>query len=213
MIRFSLRQWFQKMASSPRPGRPASRPNRRRTLPHLEVLEGRCVPTTVTTLADAGPGSLRQAILDTPGGSTVDFQPGLSGTITLTSGEVAINKDLTVAGPGADVVTVSGNHASRVFNIAPTFTVDISGLTIADGSVGIAFGGGILNAGTLTVTDSTLSGNSVRVGGQGGGIFNEGTLTVTGSTLSGNSASVGGGISNLGGTLTVTSSTLSGNSG
>src|SRR5262249_60219394 len=92
---------------------------------------------------------------------------------------------------------VSGNHASRVFNIAATFTVDISGLTIADGSVGIAFGGGILNAGTLTVTDSTLSGNSVGVGGQGGGIFNEGTLTVTSPTLTGNTASGGGGISNI----------------
>src|SRR5262249_28185971 len=145
LFRLYMRRWFQRLAGSSRRGRLTGRPHRRRILLYIEDLEGRCVPTTVTTLADAGAGSLRQAILDTPAGGTVDFQPGLSGTITLTSGELAINKDLTVAGPGADVVTVSGNHASRVFNIARTFTVDISGLTIADGSVGIAFGGGIFN--------------------------------------------------------------------
>ena len=100
MTRFSLRQWFQKMASSPRRGRLASRAKRRRTLLRLEDFEGRCVPSTVTTLADAGAGSLRQAIRDTPAGGTVDFQPGLTGTITLTSGELAINKNLTIAARG-----------------------------------------------------------------------------------------------------------------
>jgi hypothetical protein len=42
--------------------------------PRLERLEDRCLPSTVTNLNDAGPGSLRQAILDTPGGGTVNFQ-------------------------------------------------------------------------------------------------------------------------------------------
>jgi hypothetical protein len=77
---------------------------------------------------------------------------------------------------------------------------------------GIFSGGGGIenNDGTLTVTNSTLSGNSA-VGGDGGGILsNGGTLTVTNSTLSGNSAAYGGGIANDG-TLTVTNSTLSGN--
>jgi hypothetical protein len=210
MTRFSIRQWFQQMASSSRPRRPASHPNRRQSLLRIEDLEGRCVPTTVTTLDDAGPGSLRQAILDTPAGGTVDFQPGLSGTITLTSGELAVNKDLTVAGPGPDVITVSGNHASRVFDIAAQVTVALSGLTIADGFSLDSFGGGIQNNGTLTVTGSTFTGNRANFGG---GIQNSGTLTVTGSTLSGNSAADGGGIDNeFSGTLTVTDSTLSGNS-
>jgi hypothetical protein len=166
----------------------------------------------VTNLNDAGMGSLRQAILDTPAGGTVDFQAGMTGTITLTSGELAINRDLTISGPGASVVTVSGNHASRVFDITGTFTVAISGLTIADGSVGYpANGGGIFNGGTLTVTNCTLSGNSA---GFGGGILNRGTLTVTDSTLSGNTAPAGdgGGIWNdNNGALTVTGCTLSGN--
>jgi hypothetical protein len=164
----------------------------------------------VTNLNDAGLGSLRQALLDTPSGGTVDFQPGLSGTITLTSGELAINKDLTVAGPGPDVIAVSGNHASRVFDIAARVSVALSGLTIADGFSLDGFGGGIQNNGTLTVTGSTFTGN---FGVFGGGIQNSGTLTVTGSTLSGNDAACGGGIDNQeGATLTVTDSTLSGNS-
>jgi hypothetical protein len=185
----------------------------------LESLEGRWVPSTVTNLNDAGAGSLRQAIIDTSAGGTVDFQDGLSGTITLTTGELAINKDLTIAGPGSSVITVSGNHASRVFDIGATFTVDISGLTIADGGGTAQVGAGIWNAGTLTLTDSTLRGNIASGRSAiGGGIYNEGgTVTVTGSTFSGNSAvsqfltGGGGGIGNQG-MLTLTDSTFSGNS-
>jgi hypothetical protein len=188
--------------------------------PQVETLESRCLPSTVDNLLNAGLGSLRQAITDTPSGGTVDFQPGLTGTITLTSGELLIDKDLTIAGPGAEALTVSGNHASRVFEIAATFTVDISGLTIANGTSN--GGGGVLSAGTLTLSSCLLSNNSATgtyPGGNGGGIYNTGVLTVTASTLSGNAASgasgsrgSGGGIYNAGaGPLTVTASTLSGN--
>src|SRR5262249_39324637 len=196
-----------RLAGSSRRGRLASRPHRRRTLLHLEVLEGRCVPSTVTTLDDAGAGSLRQALLDTPAGGTVDFQPGLTGTIPLTSRELAVNKDLTVAGPGPDVITVSGNHASRVFDIAARITVALSGLTIADGFSLDSFGGGIQNNGTLTVTGSTFTGNRANFGG---GIQNNGTLTVTGSTLSGNAAAGGGGVGNeISGSVTDSAANLS----
>jgi hypothetical protein len=75
---------------------------------------------------------------------------------------------------------------------------------------GAGQGGGLYTGGTLTVSNSTLSGNSASV--HGGGIFNDGTLTVSNSTLSGNSASGGGAIYNYyTGTLTVSNSTLSGN--
>lgn len=191
---------------------------RRPVVLRVEELEGRRVPSTVTNLADAGPGSLRQAILDTPAGGTVDFQPGLSGTIILTGGELAIAKDLTIAGPGAAALTVSGNHASRVFRIDDPANAALSGLTIADGLVAGpgAQGGGIDNAGTLGITDCTIRDNIVvrRVYVTlGGGVHNAGTLTVTSSSLSGNAAGYGGGIANDGpGTLTVTSSTLSSNS-
>src|SRR5262249_15999560 len=124
MARLSLRHWWDRMAGPSPSGRLAGRSGRPLTRLRLEWLEDRCTPTTVTNINEAGMGSLRQAILDTPAGGTVDFQPGLSGTITLTTGELAINQDLTIAGPVADVITVSGNHASRVFDIAATFTVD-----------------------------------------------------------------------------------------
>jgi hypothetical protein len=115
MIGLFSRQLWQRLKLSLRSG------NNRRSLPRrrhgrlsLEVLEDRCVPSTVTNLSDHDPGSLRAAIASTAPGSTVDFQPGLTGTITLTTGELAIAKNLTIAGPGpTSVITVSGNHATR----------------------------------------------------------------------------------------------------
>lgn len=174
----------------------------------------------VTNLDDSGAGSLRQAINFTalPGDTIVFDVPG---TITLTSGELVIDKNLRISGPGAESLAISGNLASRVFHITGAAAVSISGVTIRDGNASAipispdAGGGGIFieSGTTLTLAYSTLSGNSV-LGGSGGGIFNSGgTLTVTNSTLSSNSASYyGGGIFNSGGTLTLTYSTLSGNS-
>jgi hypothetical protein len=120
---------------------------------------------------------------------------------------------LTIAGPGADVVTVSGNRVSRVFEIAATFTVGISGLTVANGSAAND-GGGILNTGTLTLTSSTINSN---VACSGGGIYTSGALTITNSAVNGNVAfgypgiGEGGGIY-ASGAVTITNSTVSGNS-
>ena len=162
----------------------------------------------------AGTGTLRQAIIDAnamAGADTIGFAAGVTGTITLASAALPqITQDLTItnrAGGGFadsewELVVPSLQHSGSV-------TVSISGLTISNGVS--ASGGGINNAGTLTVTNSTFSSNSVNV--QGGGIFNGGTLTVTNSTFSGNSAANGGGICNdAGRTVTVANSTLSGNS-
>src|SRR5262249_28171270 len=138
-----------------------------------------------------------------------------SGTIILTTSELGIGKDLTINGPGADVITVSGNRALRIFNIAPKFVVAISGLTIADGFPQADGGGGILSAGTVTINASILSGNrAAPFGRNGGAISNSGTMTITSTTLNGNSVgnlSSGGAISNSG-TMTITSSILSDNS-
>src|SRR2546426_10601307 len=137
--------------------------------------------------------------------------------ITLTSGELAIGKNLTIQGPSANLLTISGNNASRVFDInASGVTVTLDGLTIANGKFG-GDGGGIYNGGTLNVTNSTISGNSTSGSAFsddfGGGIYNNGTLNVTNSTISGNSVSggnirLGGGIFNNVGTLNVANSTL-----
>jgi hypothetical protein len=176
----------------------------------LEPLEGRCLPSTVTNLSDHDPGSLRDAIATTPAGGTVDFQSDLRGTIPLTTGELAIGKDLTIAGPGSDVITVSGNHQSRVFDITTARnTVTISALTIAGGFAAATYGGAISNIGTLTVNNSIIRDNSAT--GVGGGIYSGGILTVSNSTISSNSGGFGGGIDN-GGMLTVYCSTFIANS-
>ena len=135
-------------------------------------------------------------------------------TITLMTGELAITSSLTINGTGANLLTVSGNNASRVFSIVSGFTVSLSGMKITGGdwrgSGPSGTGGGLTNNGsTLTLTDLTISGNTAS--GFGGGISNGGTLTVTSSTISGNTATGGGGgILNLG-TVTLTNTTISGN--
>ncbi|MFM2197656.1 MAG: hypothetical protein RLZZ505_1088 [Verrucomicrobiota bacterium] len=104
-------------------------------------------------------------------------------------------------------VTISGDNLFRVFRIPAAATVAMHSLRIVNGISNN--GGGILNAGTLSLLHSTLSENDAATGG--GGIYNAGTLAITSSTLSGNLGSLrGGGIDNAG-TLAITSSTLSGN--
>ncbi len=215
MPQFSLRHWLKRMATHRTHRRRTDSSKWQRTRPSVEILEGRWVPSTVTNLNDAGVGSLRQAILDTPAGGTVDFQAGLTGTITLASGELLISRNLTIVGPGANALTISGNHASRVFDIPATSTVMISGLAIADGQApNYQEGGGIYNAGTLTVSGSTIINSYAFYNSQGagGGISNIGILVITGSTFTGNYAAAGGAIANsANGTVAVTHSTLTDN--
>jgi hypothetical protein len=168
---------------------------------------------TVVNTNDSGAGSLRQAIADAAPGDTIDFDAGLSGqTITLTTGELLISKNLTITGP-AGGITVSGNNTSRVFDIGAVgvITVNISSLTIANGNTS-EYGGGIRNVGMLTLTNSTVLANSAYIGG---GIGNNGSLTLTDSEVSGNAASFdGGGIGTFGSngtSVTLTNSTVSGN--
>ncbi len=168
----------------------------------------RAATINVTSTADSGAGSLRDAIAAASSGDTINIS--VTGTITLTGGTLTIAKSLTISGPGASDLAVSGNKAVQVFVVNSGATVTISGLTIENGAAP-AGGGGISNSGMLTVTNSTITGNTADV--FGGGIKNFGTLTLTNSTVSGNSASCcfGGGIYN-GGTLTLTNSTVAGNS-
>ncbi len=165
----------------------------------------------VTNTNDSGPGSLRQALAIANNGDTIDAT-GISGAIILTSGELLVDKSVTINGAGADVLAVDGNTVSRVFQIRfPGETVAISGFTIRNGHAGNASGGiDNENNATLTITNCTISGN---VAGLGGGTFNNGMLTITSTTISGNFSSNGGAVYNSGGgTLTITNSTVSGNS-
>src|SRR5262249_31102316 len=152
-----------------------------RFVPNLEALGDRIVPSTfhVTTLADAGAGSLRDAVAAAnarAGADTIVFDNGLTGTIALTGGELDITDDVKINGSGADKLTVSGSNLSRVFQVEAGETVSISGLTIAGGNAGTGNGGGIDNFGTLTVSDSVFSGNAA---GNGGGLTNESGATAT----------------------------------
>ena len=102
---------------------------------------------TVTTCSDSGAGSLRQAVIDAIAGDTIVFAPSPScSLITLTSGDIEIAKNLTIDGPGAGALTVSGASlgAVSVF-VVDNVTATISGLTIKDGGVngGHSSGGGI----------------------------------------------------------------------
>jgi hypothetical protein len=191
----------------------------------------------VTSLEDLGTGSglrgdLRYAIntanTDPDPSNRIVFQPGLAGTITLTQGSLDITKDLEIDGPGQDLLTVSGNHQSGVFNITAdpqVHVVAISGLTIADGTGvivnGLNVGGGIYNDhAQLTVSDCTITGNAVDGVGLGGGIDSLGTLILNSSTVSDNiSSGSGGGISSggllggssVGGVVTINSSLIADN--
>jgi hypothetical protein len=172
----------------------------------VERLEDRTVLSTFTVhnLADSGLGSLRQAILDansSPGADRIRFAPAArDGTITLTSGQLSITDDLTIDGPGADRLAVSGNDASRVVQVAAGATVSIDGLTITRGRV-LLRGGGIRNDGTLTLTHAVVSDNEVvglpgvvsAVDAFGGGILNTGTLAVSHTRFVGNRSTGGDG--------------------
>ena len=169
---------------------------------------------TVTSTADSGPGSLRAAIASAADGDTINFA-NFAYPITITlSTPLTLGPSVTISGPGYGNLAISGGDSVVVFIINAGATVTISEVTIEHGSS--LLGGGIFNAGTLTLTDSVITKNTL--GTQlGGGIFNAGTLTLIYSTVSGNQAAVsgefgeGGGVYNYFGTLTLANSTISGN--
>jgi hypothetical protein len=150
-----------------------------------------------------------------PAGSGADIivLPGGS-TQTLTEGLPVVSSVVTIAGQGSTIVRDQGAPDFRLFAVSSTGDLALQETTVSGGRAS-GDGGGVANyGGTVTVTNSTLSGNTAPY--TGGGIVNSsgGTVTVTDSTLSGNTARVfyGGGIVNFsGGTVTVTNSTLSGN--
>ena len=185
----------------------------------------------VTNSLDSGAGSLRDAIKHANSGDTIQFDSSLNGqTITLTSGELAITKSLTIEGPGPDKLAISGNCSSRVFRVDQNqkpVIVTIAGLTIENGlDAGAASGGGILNINaTLYLTNdfffnNVVIGHSYGTPGEGGAVFNRGSLTVSHCTFTGNQALGGyGGVKGEGGailnnwpaTATISDSTFTSN--
>jgi hypothetical protein len=128
---------------------------------------------------------------------------------------VVVHRDLSIVGAGADLTVVDGKGAGSVFFIMEDATVLLSGLTITGGTGSAAgddqsAGGGIVNLGILTVSDSVLRANRAD---WGGAIHNyTGNLTVTDSTISDNSARRGGGLGNHKGEMMVRRSMIIANS-
>jgi hypothetical protein len=155
--------------------------------------------------------TLREAIhrATNAGAPSIIFGAPVTGTIALTQGQIDVNVGLAITGPGARVLTVSGNNLSRVFSFN-TGTSVLSGITVGNGHVagtpGVAAQGGAIYHGrnsNLSVTDCTFTGNSVLGGtgfgngssgvkGQGGAIYSEGFLTLTGCTFSSSNTATGG---------------------
>ena len=181
--------------------------------PQLEALENRWLLSTLTVLntLDSGAGSLRAEIAVANSNDTIVFAPSLDNqTIKLTSGELVINKTLTIQGPGAGALAISGGNNSRVFEVYGFNTnVMLSGLTITQGNgrgnLDTGDGGGILNmdGSTLTISGCTLSNN--RATFEGGGVANQfaATLNILNSTLSGNIVNDGNGGGEGGGVYSI----------
>jgi hypothetical protein len=159
----------------------------------LSLALAACQPTTptgpptvtVSSLADAGAGSLRETLSSAEAGSVVSLK-GLTGTLTLAS-ELVVSKNLTLEG-GAGVV-LSGDGKTRVLNVAAGSNLTLKGVKLTGGK-------------SLAATSSGLT-TRAAVTGQGGIIFNAGTLVIqTGTEVSGGEAMLGGGIFNAG-TLTL----------
>jgi LPXTG-site transpeptidase (sortase) family protein len=192
---------------------------------------------TVTSAADSGSGSLREALANAcSSGAVIDFDPSLSGeTIHLASQLDVQGTQLTIDGSALAIpLTLSGEGNVRVLN-APTASLILNSLIITQGQTSgngggvlgssltlknssvtashAASGGGIYLVGSLNLVNSSVTGNTAT--GLGGGIYygtNLGSAAITGSTLAGNSAASGGGVYFLSSqTPVVTNSTLAGN--
>jgi hypothetical protein len=189
--------------------------------------------------ATAGPCSLREAVNYAGAGGTVNLPTPAVGTVdtyALTQGYLHLPASVTITGPGARVAIIKQNtmNSNVIYADSASSVIAISGVMITGGAVS-GSGGGILNSGTMTLTNVAVTGNTVSgqhvpdpsmmgpgfdFPGNGGGIWNSGTMTITASTISGDSATQGtsqifgpsgGGIFNTS-TLTIVNSTISGNS-
>lgn len=185
------------------------------------------------------------------GSDTITFSLPAGSTITLNTALDILSGTLTITGPGATLLTVQRSSAGgtpnfRIFRINNGQTVSISGLTITNGRTADGVpasglggsgdpGGGILNAGSLTLNDTVITGNRTGDGGTsggsntggfggfGGGIHSTGSLTMSNVTVSNNttgngavgffggSGGRGAGIYFAGTTLTMTDCVVSGN--
>jgi hypothetical protein len=166
---------------------------------------------TVTSFEDAGPGTLRQAVLDAnahPGHDKIDFAPDVDQAGT-GSDPLEITSDLEIDGPGSDKLRVG---FGRGFLVKGGGQATISGMTISHTSVHNGVGGAVRNQGTLTLDGVLMELNNAIAdpGSQASGaaIANTGTLTLKNSTLTRNFATGNGGGSDVAGGAITNSGTM-----
>jgi len=195
------------------------------------------LPPVVTNANTSGVGSLRQAIAEAAADSSIKFDPTFFASprsISVTGGELSISKNLTIYGPGTDLLTLDASNANRIFDIQLNNTLSVSNLTMVNGNAGGANGGCVYTFGVFNLTNGVVANCSASSGGAifgdtsgtvnlvnstvrnssaaslGGGLLTNGQLIVNVSVISNNSATAGGGIYNLG-TATFTGSTVNNN--
>ena len=177
---------------------------------------------TVTTTADTGPGSLRSALMQANQSKQpykIDFGANdglfstpqeirLSASLPVITGEVEINGFIPGLLWKAYGVTISGSEKHRVFEVAPSGDLRVSGITIKEGWADT--GAAILNQGRLVAEGITLISNKAEEAG--GAIANRGgTVFLINSTAISNHAERGGAVANLAGDIRVTNVTMSEN--
>ena len=194
------------------------------TNPDIGAFQTQGSTLVVNTTADgtvSGPGqlTLRQAVnidnmLSTAEPITFSSLFNTPQTITLTGGLLELsntNGTEAIAGPGANLLTVSGGGTQGVFQVDTDVTASLADLTIADGVA--ANGGGVFSMGNLTVTGVTFNNNSALTGHGGGGIdMFGGSLIVSDSTFTANVAASGAAIQDFYATMTVSNSVFANNS-
>ena len=173
----------------------------------------------VTTLANSGDGSLREALAGIADGGTITFDPALAGETIGLAGPLVVSRDVTVDASDAPGISLDGGAADRVLIVDAGATATVSELTMTNG-YGFQLAGCVLNNGSLTLDHVTVTGCVMTTDAgdfwQGGGGIYSGdgaTLNLVDSTVSNNSAgwSGGGVYSFFNTTTTITRSTISGN--
>jgi hypothetical protein len=164
------------------PDKAAARRRAHRFSPAPDRLEPRTLLSAtpvVTSAADRGPGTLRDALAAAQAGDSIVFAPQLQGkTIKLTGGPLVVATDVTITGPGSRVVTISAQGRSGDFVIDPGVQVTFQTLTIAGGRA--VQGGGILNRGGLDLFGCIFKGDRAN---QGGAVFNQAVGPATDPSL------------------------------
>ncbi|BAY30640.1 hypothetical protein NIES2107_24850 [Nostoc carneum NIES-2107] len=149
----------------------------------------------VTSTADNGAGSLRSALASAQAGDTIKFASTLANkTITLTSGQLNITKNLTIDGAGAANLKISGNNATRIFEVGRHINATLRNLSITNG-YSTERGGAVkvVDYGSITVDNCKFNynrggeGGAINIGYSGKGVVtnssfdsNDGTLTKSG---------------------------------